>query len=98
MTDKGIYSLPKSSRDNMTPLQALSICHVNLNSSCDHHVEQLKRNYFLAWRNPGPAACNSGQPPPDITEVRFNRLGMDTETICKRPLTFAPQFEDRNYV
>lgn len=96
--NNGIYGLPKSSRDGMTPLQALSICHINLNNTCDHHHEQLKLNYLASWRNPGPSSCNDDQAPPEIREVRYNRLGMDTETICTRPLTFAPQFDDREYV
>ena len=76
-----LYKMPHSSRDPIIPLAALSVCHINLNSACDHHTEQLKRNYLAEWRYPAPAHCRSA-PPVLIEEIRLNRLGLNID-LCE---------------
>lgn len=82
IVDSGIYSLPRFSGDRMTPLAALSVCHVNLNASCDFHTQELQRNYLKAWRFPGPAYCGDGYDAVRIDPIKYNHLGINTEEMC----------------
>ena len=75
-------------RENIVPLAALSVCHVNIDTGCDFHLTQKLREYMQHWQQPAPGRCQGKPKRPQPTPIHADRLGMETSCQSFRPEYF----------